>query len=540
LSASVFLMAESGGRNRLFGRVTARELLILAAGIAFTLYIQLVWLDAVYLIHRHFWLDELFTFRIVSDPDFMHALRGVQSGADGAPPVLHLMLRAFTYVTGGASEAPFRLFSLAAVMGGLAGLYIGLRQDFGIVPSVAALLAVWAHPLITNIAFDARFYGPWLALVVWFAYFFRQALRDQGNSLTYPLLGVTAVLLCTIHYFGIITLALVACTEWIVSRPKWVVTRRALYATAFGPLALLVCVVLFLIGQRSALTAPTWIELAAPGDLLEFVKSVLFPNHLGAVLIAAAAWAALAGRFASGKAPDVLEAAPNPAWGIFGVLLLVPALIVVSYVIQPAADERYAVPAIAALAPATAFAIARMHWSWGVGLCAFLVLVSGSHLRAEARRSAMIDEDTDGLIQLLRTKTADNDVPIIFESNHETFVIARYAPELATRSFYLDYEPDQLRVNKAIRLHDRDMARIYARVYGQPRLINWEAVRALPRVLLVNGIVYGNRISYEPFVEHEINPRVSELMNPRYAAAGIADSALLSASRGMDADGPAF
>jgi hypothetical protein len=53
-------------------------------------------------------------------------------------------------------------------------------------------------------------------------------------------------------------------------------------------------------------------------------------------------------------------------------------------------------------------------------------------------------------------------------------------------------------------------------------------------------MVYGNRISYEPFVEHEINPRVSELMNPRYAAAGIADSALLSASRGMDADGPAF
>jgi hypothetical protein len=410
---------------------------------------------------------------------------------------------------------------------GLIGLYIGLRQDFAVVPSAAGVLALWAHPLILTKAFDARFYGPWLAAIIWFAYLFRQALRGQASRLTFTLLGATAVVVCTIHYFGIITLLLVAGTEWLLSRSRWGALRRPIYVVALGPLALLVCVPWFLLSQKVALTAPTWIELPALGDLLAFVRSVLLPYHLGAIVIAGAISSALARFLDRGEAPP-LET-PN-TWGILGVCLLVPFLIIFSYLVQPVTEPRYALPAIAALAPMAAFAVSRMSRFWGVGLCVFMVLVSGSDLRTEARRVTLVDQDTDALIQWLRAETAvDKNVPIIFESNHESFVVNRYAPDLAPHSFYLDYELDQLEVGKVIRLHDRDMARVYARVYNNPRLLNWEAVQDFPRVILVKGVVYGNRISHEPFVEREINGRISELVNPRYAATGSADSVVLSA-----------
>jgi hypothetical protein len=497
-----------------------------------------VWLDAVYLINRHFWLDELFTFRIVADPDLMHSLRAVQSGTDANPPVLLFLLRTLSYFTGGASEQTFRFFSLASVMAALVGLYVGLRQDFGVLASAAAVLAIWAHPLVLDKAFDGRFYGPWLALVVWFAYLFRQALRGRANAVTYTLLGATAVLLCTIHYFGVVTLGLVACTGWILMRPAWAVARRAFYVSALGPLALLICIPVFLIGQRRALMAPTWIKLAAPGDLLNFIRSVLLPYHLGAVLVTAAASAALSASFVKANSSDVPESSPSVWWGIIGVLLLVPFLIVFSYAVQPATTERYAFPAVAALAPVTAFAVSRMRWFWAVALCGFLLLVSSSQMRTEARRYADIDQDTDTLIEVLRSETASNDVPIIFESNHEAFVLGRYAPDLAARSFYLDYEPDQLAVHKAIRLHDRDMARIHARIYGQPRLMKWEVVQTLPRVLLVKGSVYDNRVSHAPLIEHEISGRLSELVNQRYAATEV-EKFFKSAARSKNGDKPA-
>src|SRR5262249_50870016 len=140
------------------------------------------------------------------------------------------------------------------------------------------------HPLILSHAFEARFYGPWLAAVAWFAYalvLFRTSARRLLPGL---LLAACAAVVCTTHYFGIITLALVTAFDLAFHRaaaPRW----AALAIAAVGPLLLLACVPLYL-RQRAALTASTWVGAASPQAVGEFAISVFRPAYLALVLLA--------------------------------------------------------------------------------------------------------------------------------------------------------------------------------------------------------------------------------------------------------------
>src|SRR5207245_5241905 len=105
-------------------------------------------------------------------------------------------------------------------------------------------------------------------------------------------LGATSIFVCTIHYFGILSLLLVAACEFLFHRPQGPGLYRGLVAMGLGPVAFLAWFPI-MIQQRSALTASPW---ALPSDWASMVR---FGLAFVAPLTAVAAACVLAARQAA-------------------------------------------------------------------------------------------------------------------------------------------------------------------------------------------------------------------------------------------------
>src|SRR5262249_8144528 len=230
------------------------------------------------------WLDEIYTHTLTADPDLGHALRALAAGVETHPPTYYLLLRLFTAVYGECSETALRVFALLAVVVALIGLYVLLRMAFAPLAAFAGVLAVWGHGLVIHHAFEARFYGPWLAATVWFAYFLARCRVSAHRLRTDSLLAVSSLLLCTIHYFGIITLTLIVGFELCFHRSPGKFRASGWLAVMAGPVALLACVPL-LLNQRAAFTVPTWVAAPTLSSVVQIGTWVLLPASLTAVLV---------------------------------------------------------------------------------------------------------------------------------------------------------------------------------------------------------------------------------------------------------------
>ena len=135
------------------------DLLVAACLIGGIIAVQMFLAGGGALFSRDFWVDELFTYRIASDPDFLHSMRAVQAGIDQSPPGYQILVRGWTAFFG-VNETSLRSLAFAMVMICLLGLYILLRQSANRLVCCAAVLVVWSHSFIIQQAFDARFYTP--------------------------------------------------------------------------------------------------------------------------------------------------------------------------------------------------------------------------------------------------------------------------------------------------------------------------------------------------------------------------------------------
>lgn len=472
-----------------------REMLYAVSVLIAVVLAQMAVAGGFSLVRRHFWVDEMFTQTLVADPDLGHALRALAGGLETHPPAFYLVLRGFTALAGGANEVTLRLFALLSVLTGLAGVYALLRQCFAPLVCFAALLAVWGHPLVVVHAFEARFYGPWLAGVVWFAYCLVRC-REAGRSRWWDVLvGLAAVFVCTVHYFGIITLGLVLAFELWARRSARLSPWRGVTPAVLGPLALLACLPL-LLHQRAAMTVPTWVESAGPGWSFEFLSKLLFPAGLAAVLVAA--WLARLAQGDSGRAERAEGINLKALAGLSGLLVLPVVLIVFSFTVQSVLIEKYALPAVAGLAPSAAYALARAGRLWQIGLCGVLCLTGVRELHAYAVQTRDHDEHfTAGLIDNLRQNTGDADV--IFETQHNFYVVCRYAPDLAPRCFFLDYERGQIGNDSHFRVFSRDLARCYDAYYPVFGMKKWEGLRERQSFYLVPTFLgSGERAGRDP------------------------------------------
>jgi hypothetical protein len=484
---------------------TWRELACVVCGLAALMAVQLLLSGGGYLFVRHFWLDEIYTHTLVTRP-LEQSLRALAGGVETHPPTFYLLLRLFTSVFGD-SEAALRSFALLSILAALVGIYVSLRQAFSPSASLLATLLVWCHPLVLSHAFEARCYGPWLAGTVWFAYFLARARDGTGGPLNTYLVAASSVFVCTIHYFGIITVALVTGFELWLHRGRG--TRWAgLAAVTAGPVSLLLCVPLVL-AQRSAITVPTWHS----NDLvlvLPFVMALLNPVFLVLLI----PWFV---HLLRARGDDVRTRTVTALAGLTGLALLPVILIAFSYAVQPAMLDRYGLPAVAAVAPAVAWVASRASRRLVLVFLAACIVFSTVKLRLDALAYQERDRATDRLIDALRKYCPED--PVSFEYPHDLYTICRYAPDIGEHCYYLDFEIGQVGDVPNIRLFTRDLCRNYARFYGRPALLRWEQAKELPRRFLVHNSSFGGPADisgptdqYPGFVPRHLDEGLFELI----------------------------
>ena len=430
------------------------------------------------LFNRRLWLDEFHTLLLVEDPSLSHAMEALKNGADTNAPALYLLTRAVSWCVGSTGPNVLRGVGMFSVLLGVFGVYAAVRRVYPPGVAVIAAMAIWAHPLITRHAFEARFYGPWFAGIVWFAYGLNLWDRSRRKASPGLLIATTSVLVCTIHYLGIISLALVAVAHSLSVRRSWRSTLVRMVPVGFGLLALAACMPLYR-GQRQAISVPTWIDPPNFTAVRDFFDQV-YTYYLFAIPVTGFFVATMLNRSrpaegAGEPSDDVSELA-----GLASLALLPAALVVFSFLIQSVLIDRYAIAAVASFGPLMAPIVARtrrpIRWAVLVGL----LLVSTSNLMTASRWFQITEaRRRDATTEV--TKLAE--APILFRSRADLYELWWDAPAARDRFYYWD--PKDLGVKPSnFDLLERDMAKSHERWYGLSRAATLSSLHDQPLVYL--------------------------------------------------------
>jgi hypothetical protein len=141
-------------------RVSAGEILLLCCSVVSLLLSCILWSP-----HKQIWMDEIFTWREVSDRSLWHLYYAIQHGADGGMPLFYttawLWAKAF-----GTGVLTLRLYSSVAVCGALVSIWITIRRFYGLwATAFGVLLFCGTSYLLLDQNVEARFYGLYLLTV---------------------------------------------------------------------------------------------------------------------------------------------------------------------------------------------------------------------------------------------------------------------------------------------------------------------------------------------------------------------------------------
>jgi hypothetical protein len=280
---------------------------------------------------------------------------------------------------------------------------------------------------------------------------------------------------------------------------------RRLLPSMAGPLALASCIPLY-IGQRAALTVPTWIpEVTVIGAAwLLAIFLLTLPTA-----IAAACWALTKARAWRAGARTVRVTTGRP-FALGPLLLLaqvaVPfTLVAFSLLVQPATELRYWIAGAVAPAPVVALVMLRadalIRWIATFALVASSVKTMwGEANRADAlvrrvREDVRVATELAGAGALVVARFRDTLYPVLHER-----------PELRPHTAVLDATPFD--TTDAFLAVERDIARVHRRLYEFPSLVTPAELGRLPSFYLM-----------EP--ESEGAPTSEEF--PRHAVGRVAD-----------------
>lgn len=319
-----------------------------------------VWTGVWDAMQRPLWLDEIVSQLIATAPNgILHAMR---SGVDFQPPPHYGLVRLAATIAGDATAVSARLPSLIAAALSVVLLAAALRRSLSVAASLAGALALAAHPLFLSQAFEARPYALWILATALLA----ESLRDRGASAW--LAAAAAVVLCTVHYFGLLSLAAVGVAA--VFHPRlsravpWPALARSVAPLAAGGAALLALLPLAR-DQLAATGGRSWVPPATGDEISAFLR---FPWgwRPAALLIAAGALVITAQHVPFVAARWPRQRRPQIDLTIAALLAtaLVPLLVVflsISY--KPLLVLRYAAPAVLAVATLCALAVERLGWS---------------------------------------------------------------------------------------------------------------------------------------------------------------------------------
>jgi hypothetical protein len=453
---------------------SAKEGLAVAVGFAALITAQLVLTGALGLFANAPWFDECLTLAVAGDPDLAHGLRALSNGADTHPPVPYLLLRVFAAPFGGVEAGAARLLSLTATWAALVLVQRILRRALPLWPAVAGALFVWATPLVLREAVNGRAYGLWMAAAAAFAASLvssRHGSRPVAQGLA---VAASAALLCSVHYLGILTLALIAAAD-LAADPRPLRTRlRGLAPALAGGIALLATLPI-LRGQQAAYEVSTWLPtLTASSGLLSL--RVLLPDPWIMLLVMLPAAIQVAADRLRGDTVQRLEIGSlRDLAGLLSLCTMPLALVVFSLGFQPTYLARYAICAALGFGTIAALLVQRATW-WRVGVpVAGLIVFSGLGLHGLAGEKRSWNASVQRMAAEL--PAIARGMPVIFEQMHDLLPLCRVTPTECASSYRgLDFErlPDPEMATYLVA--ERDAGRVLEREFGTPRLERLEEV----------------------------------------------------------------
>lgn len=498
----------------------------MALGFAALTVVVLRLSDGAILFTRPLWVDEWFTVLVASHASPLDVIADLRKGADGGPSLLHLLVWALQAVTGSVSPVLVRAMSLLFVWAALVLVYVVLRRRFSRDASIAGALAVGSHGLIAAHAFEGRFYALWLLCCALFAW--SLSLQHQHSTRRRAVMVAgAAILLCTSHWYGVFSLALMCGAVLVSYGKRWREGVRVIAPGAAGLVAF-AAVSPLAAGQRAAVTVDTWIPTFTIGQLSGLSSTFWLAR---VPLIAAAAivialsmsWRRDRGHSVRTKAGDVTRDA-----GIVALLslTLMPLLLAgLSLAGQPSMLTRYAIPAVLAWGPFVAFGMDLLG-RWPAR--AFAILLAGFWFVSFTREAGRKRAFALGVAQEARTirQAESMGLPVVFQSLHTMYPTVAANRAHGSASVFLDLPDSTLnalipasgrwyQLNKGIWL-ERDFARVHAARFGFPTLATQAALDTTERFLfmasdarLPRGVNDVTALARAAFPHHQI-ARVTE------------------------------
>lgn len=191
--------------------------------------------------HKQAWMDEIFTWKEVSDPSLWHLYYAVQHGADGGQPLFYttawLWARAF-----GFGVLTLRLYSCFAMCGALLVTWRTIRRFYGMWATAFGVLFFWGTSgVLLEQNVEARFYGLYMlvaALTV--DLYTRLVARPAPSRLLFLFAFFSQSALVLTHVLGLIYSGLILLALMLFDAAKGRVRWKLYLVYAAGWLTLLV------------------------------------------------------------------------------------------------------------------------------------------------------------------------------------------------------------------------------------------------------------------------------------------------------------
>jgi hypothetical protein len=376
----------------------AREILLLSCSLLSLVASCILWSP-----HKQAWMDEIFTWKEVSDPSLWHLYYAIQHGADGGMPVFYTTawLSAKTFGTG---VLTLRLYSCVTMCAALLVTWRALRRFYGMRATAFGVLAFWGTSgLLLNQNVEARFYGLFILTVAVSVDVYTRLVTQPAPKLWLLILSfLSQAALVLTHVLGVIYGGLILLALMVSDAAKHRFRPRVYLAHAAGWLALLVWIPAIQ-SSRAAGKPVVWIMMPTFKTLVATYLFEAFEPWLGLlqrhsqaatfqmvrhatewIILIPFALIVLLGLRGFVASQQRIASAPRGALLLVGYLLLaMPVLLFVfSHLIVPVYVSRYLLPCGVGVAIILAdFAEARgadsqasLHLVWGSII--FLLVIS--------------------------------------------------------------------------------------------------------------------------------------------------------------------
>ena|GEM_PF-3965640 len=463
-------------------RPSAREAVLVWIGALFVAVIAPVLLAGPGLLERAFWLDEVLTYWIASDPSLDHSMKALAGGVDTNPPALHLTLRVVGEAFG-HTPAVYRLAMMISFGAALAGVFWFARRHVDRLSAAIAACLLIAPANVLWFSFDARFYAPMLACCVWIANLI-VSLRERASIWRIVVLALLSAYLCTLHYFGLVALFVMVVGEMLTRFGSMRERLMRCTPTIVGPLALLACFPI-LLSQRTAMDSAGGTHLSR--DTLNALAAAFAELWPPMIFIPIVALMLLALRKSRTRFSEILRDA-SPLSG----LLLYPLVIVAfDLLIQPAILARYLAPIVLATCAIVPLALATL--SPRLRLCAVSALALIPTIGLINVRKSVDNPSALSAPGIVRNAALDRTGPLIADWRGIGVPIWIARPELRDHLFLLDdpqlagFYKDDAHLSAAIPF-ERHMIDINRDFYSVPPMISRDELVRFDRFTLVTHL----------------------------------------------------